>query len=126
MIKKKKDRMPFHRALPCFYRLSARQRSGGSVIFFFQAEDGIRDFHVTGVQTCALPISVIWAGLTDQRGIAGRDAIWSHPDLLPTADDFDDPDGYVRGRPEIDISDFEEPAPDKDDGDGSAAPGGPE
>src|SRR5690606_364445 len=25
--------------------------------FFFQAEDGIRDFHVTGVQTCALPIS---------------------------------------------------------------------
>src|SRR5690606_40335438 len=25
-------------------------------IFFYQAEDGIRDFHVTGVQTCALPI----------------------------------------------------------------------
>src|SRR5690606_40682236 len=24
--------------------------------FFFTAEDGIRDFHVTGVQTCALPI----------------------------------------------------------------------
>src|SRR5690625_3657068 len=28
-------------------------------IFFFQAEDGIRDGHVTGVQTCALPISII-------------------------------------------------------------------
>src|SRR5690606_39380287 len=27
--------------------------------FFFQAEDGIRDFHVTGVQTCALPILTI-------------------------------------------------------------------
>src|SRR5699024_1636526 len=27
-------------------------------IFFFQAEDGIRDRNVTGVQTCALPISV--------------------------------------------------------------------
>src|SRR5690606_13944158 len=27
------------------------------IFFFFQAEDGIRDFHVTGVQTCALPIS---------------------------------------------------------------------
>src|SRR5690606_39434091 len=26
--------------------------------FFFQAEDGIRDFHVTGVQTCALPIFI--------------------------------------------------------------------
>src|SRR5439155_4738252 len=28
-----------------------------SWLFFFQAEDGIRDGHVTGVQTCALPIS---------------------------------------------------------------------
>src|SRR5690606_39471909 len=28
-----------------------------AVFFFFPAEDGIRDFHVTGVQTCALPIS---------------------------------------------------------------------
>src|SRR5262249_60068714 len=26
-------------------------------VFFFQAEDGIRDWSVTGVQTCALPIS---------------------------------------------------------------------
>src|SRR5256885_5849389 len=36
--------------------------SGGAVLFFFfffQAEDGIRDYKVTGVQTCALPIS--WA-----------------------------------------------------------------
>src|SRR5436305_3106747 len=31
--------------------------SGMSVVFFFQAEDGIRDADVTGVQTCALPIS---------------------------------------------------------------------
>src|SRR5690606_40850034 len=33
------------------------------LFFFFQAEDGIRDFHVTGVQTCALPIyrSAPWA-----------------------------------------------------------------
>ena len=28
------------------------------MVFFFQAEDGIRDYDVTGVQTCALPISV--------------------------------------------------------------------
>src|SRR5439155_14584777 len=34
-----------------------------SFFFFFQAEDGIRDGHVTGVQTCALPIS-----LTDKYG----------------------------------------------------------
>src|SRR5256885_15360977 len=29
----------------------------GACFFFFQAEDGIRDYKVTGVQTCALPIS---------------------------------------------------------------------
>src|SRR2546421_7827001 len=29
-----------------------------SFVFFFQAEDGIRDLIVTGVQTCALPISI--------------------------------------------------------------------
>src|SRR5688500_20083194 len=28
------------------------------LFFFFQAEDGIRDYKVTGVQTCALPISM--------------------------------------------------------------------
>src|SRR5256885_7753124 len=31
----------------------------GVVFFFFQAEDGIRDYKVTGVQTCALPISTL-------------------------------------------------------------------
>src|SRR5437016_12067887 len=39
--------------------------------FFFQAEDGIRDWSVTGVQTCALPISGILACLSfvfDGRG----------------------------------------------------------
>src|SRR5690606_40589648 len=39
-------------------RLSpGRRRAHHRLRFFFQAEDGIRDFHVTGVQTCALPIS---------------------------------------------------------------------
>src|SRR5438093_2906774 len=32
---------------------------GLSCFFFFQAEDGIRDWSVTGVQTCALPISAL-------------------------------------------------------------------
>src|SRR5439155_12859574 len=35
--------------------------------FFFQAEDGIRDGHVTGVQTCALPISAIHCDVNDVR-----------------------------------------------------------
>src|SRR2546429_2397348 len=32
------------------------------LFFFFQAEDGIRDVAVTGVQTCALPISHLFSG----------------------------------------------------------------
>src|SRR5207248_10422387 len=42
-------------------RLSATRRqriTTTSSFFFFQAEDGIRDRTVTGVQTCALPISI--------------------------------------------------------------------
>src|SRR3712207_4391807 len=35
---------------------------GGDMFYFFQAEDGIRDIGVTGVQTCALPILVAPAG----------------------------------------------------------------
>src|SRR5207253_5685967 len=38
--------------------------------FFFQAEDGIRDGHVTGVQTCALPISVT-RYISDPVGMTG-------------------------------------------------------
>src|SRR5690606_37026670 len=37
--------------------------------FFFQAEDGIRDFHVTGVQTCALPIFFIKRKIMFNRSI---------------------------------------------------------
>src|SRR5690606_40232268 len=48
------------------------------VLFFFQAEDGIRDFHVTGVQTCALPI---FAGLrTTQMSINGDGVVVTHKD----------------------------------------------
>src|SRR5690606_40796944 len=39
------------------FTVCALDAIGVSASFFFQAEDGIRDFHVTGVQTCALPIS---------------------------------------------------------------------
>src|SRR5207244_10576763 len=37
--------------------------------FFFQAEDGIRDDLVTGVQTCALPILVMDLGVASHAGI---------------------------------------------------------
>src|SRR3712207_410550 len=40
------------------------------VFFFFQAEDGIRDIGVTGVQTCALPIWIEGLGVADVRRYA--------------------------------------------------------
>jgi putative hydrolase len=38
--------------------------------------------------------AALWWAVTEKRGVSGRDAIWSHPDLLPTADDLDDPLGF--------------------------------
>jgi len=52
--------------------------------------------------------AAIWQGLTEARGIDGRDALWSHPDLLPAADDLENPDTFVHGQPELDISDLED------------------
>src|SRR5256885_10711553 len=51
-------------------RVVARRRSMVCSCFFFQAEDGIRDYKVTGVQTCALPIFMT------SRKAARRDALF--------------------------------------------------
>ena len=37
----------------------------------------------------------LWRLLGEQRGVEGRDALWAHPDLIPTADDLDDPAAFV-------------------------------
>src|SRR2546421_5369353 len=50
------------------YRLLTEQDLVG-FFFFFQAEDGIRDLIVTGVQTCALPISVARRGQVHRDGV---------------------------------------------------------
>src|SRR3712207_7184313 len=42
-------------------------------VFFFQAEDGIRDIGVTGVQTCALPIFLLRSRLTVPQVSVGGD-----------------------------------------------------
>lgn len=49
--------------------------------------------------------AALWSLLTDERGIAGRDALWQHPDLLPTAEDLDDPAGFSERRRLIESSD---------------------
>src|SRR5699024_11596404 len=50
-----------------------------SFVFFFQAEDGIRDRNVTGVQTCALPISLAETGAAS----AGTAAAVTDVTVLP-------------------------------------------
>jgi putative hydrolase len=41
--------------------------------------------------------AAVWAALTAERGVAGRDALWAHPDLAPTAESFADPAGFAKG-----------------------------
>src|SRR5439155_17011634 len=67
-------------------RASCVLSGAGALFFFFQAEDGIRDGHVTGVQTCALPIFL--------PRVLDRD----FPDPAPEAVDAVLRDG-VRGNP---------------------------
>jgi putative hydrolase len=75
--------------------------------------------------------ATMWRALTQERGTSGRDQIWEHPDLLPTAQDLEDPEGFVHGRPELDLSDLSsldggdetaaEPDAKPDDPDGEAS-----
>jgi putative hydrolase len=37
----------------------------------------------------------LWRDVTASRGIEGRDALWAHPDLLPSSADLDDPAGFL-------------------------------
>src|SRR5437773_7134612 len=65
-----------------------------NVFFFFQAEDGIRDRDVTGVQTCALPISNPGRATGDLGVAAG-----GHSDVYG----FEvDPRGSAGGHPDED------------------------
>ncbi|MGG5173621.1 zinc-dependent metalloprotease [Pseudarthrobacter sp. J1763] len=51
--------------------------------------------------------AALWSSLKDERGVEGRDAIWKHPDLLPTAEDLDDPTGFAARRTLAEASDSE-------------------
>ena len=39
----------------------------------------------------------LWERLTTAAGVDARDAVWQHPDLLPGADDLDEPAGFIDG-----------------------------
>ena len=74
--------------------------------------------------------AALWSDVTQAQGIDARDALWAHPDLLPTADDLANPEGFLRGANELDISDLEEDGDtdggdtDGGDTDGGSAPDG--
>jgi putative hydrolase len=60
--------------------------------------------------------ATLWSTLTDLRGPDARDAVWSHPDLLPSSEDLDDPQGWATRDPAetaFDLSELE-PPPERD------------
>jgi putative hydrolase len=64
--------------------------------------------------------ATLWRTMGERRGVDARDAVWSHPDLLPTADDLDDPAGWVERASTdstLDLSELEAPE-DKPDSSG--------
>ncbi len=73
----------------------------------------------------------LWAAVREARGADGRDAVWSHPDLLPTSADLDDPLGFV-GADDAEASsddDFDSALAellDRETGDGPADQPGPD
>lgn len=44
--------------------------------------------------------AALWAHIAASGGTTARDAVWDHPDLMPTAEDLDDPTGFERRRDE--------------------------
>src|SRR3712207_6949488 len=83
----------------------------GRLLFFFQAEDGIRDIGVTGVQTCALPISMPSPGMEPLSTLI-RDFTAAHPAMTVTADAAFTPEEVVQavktGRAELGLLRSEE------------------
>ena len=71
--------------------------------------------------------ATLWGELLATRGMDGRDAIWEHAELLPTADDLDDPAGFA-ARDAFDLSELEgagaPPADPEDAAAGDQEPGG--
>src|SRR5258706_1775513 len=55
-------------------------RSSLGFLFFFQAEDGIRDWSVTGVQTCALPICCLLEITLSRQG--SRAMVVTYPEAI--------------------------------------------
>ena len=51
--------------------------------------------------------TTLWAALRDRQGAEARDAVWKHPDMMPTAADLDDPLGFAQDEDAGSMSDEE-------------------
>lgn len=62
-----------------------------------------------------------WETLRTTKGVEGRDAMWAHPDLLPTGDDLEDVQAFLTASAltDFDASDFEGPGAAGEDGEAS-------
>lgn len=69
-----------------------RRASGGPAEQVFSSLMGL-ELHPRRTRDAAN----LWAALRTARGIEGRDALWQHPDMMPTTNDLDDPLGFVSG-----------------------------
>ncbi len=65
--------------------------------------------------------AALWRSLLETRGSGGRDAVWAHPDLLPTADDLDDPAAFGTTVP-LDLSALPDSGPEDENGERGEAP----
>lgn len=56
--------------------------------------------------------AALWRAVLAEKGQGGREAVWAHPDLLPSATDLDDPQGFAAGGAPLDLSGLDAtPAP---------------
>ncbi|NEK85303.1 zinc-dependent metalloprotease [Blastococcus saxobsidens] len=82
------DRLPGHGALAETMR--RRRASGGPAEQTFATLVGLQ-LRPRRLRDAA----TVWGAMTQQHGAEARDALWSHPDLLPTSDDLDEPLDFV-------------------------------
>ena len=85
------DRMPA--AAPLQEAIRRRRAAGGPAEQTFAALVGLQ-LRPRRLRDAA----TLWGSLRDRDGAAARDAVWAHPDLMPTAADLDDPLGFAAGK----------------------------
>ncbi|NQU37698.1 MAG: zinc-dependent metalloprotease [Actinobacteria bacterium] len=61
--------------------------------------------------------AALWQRLRNEGGVAQRDALWAHPDLLPTTEDLDDIDGFLTRTSEFDTAALDTSELDRDKSD---------